>query len=128
MQVGHDLVGGLGPASVVALIGGLGAGKTTLTKGIARGLQIEEPVTSPTFTLISTYGEGRLPLHHVDLYRLDNTAEIEDLGLEELMSADGVTIVEWAEKAQDILPEHTITVRFEIDGDSRVIRVEGFEG
>ena len=128
MKLGHYLAARLGPASVVALIGGLGAGKTTLTKGIARRLGIEEPVTSPTFTLISTYTAGRLALHHVDLYRLGRPAEVEDLGLEEVMSGRGVTIIEWAEKAQAILPEHAIVVRFTIEGETRVICVGGVEG
>jgi tRNA threonylcarbamoyladenosine biosynthesis protein TsaE len=125
MQVGYQLAARFVPGSVVALIGDLGAGKTTLAKGIAQRLTIEEQLTSPTFTLISTYTQGQLPLHHVDLYRIDLPAEVEDLGLDELMSGDGVTLIEWGEKAESLLPEETIRVRIALEGTTRVIAVTG---
>lgn len=101
---------------ILALQGTLAAGKTTLTKGIARGLGVEEPVTSPTFTLISEY-EGRLHVYHMDVYRLDTTDDFAAIGAEELLYGEGVSIIEWSEKIADILPEDVITVRLEACGD-----------
>jgi tRNA threonylcarbamoyladenosine biosynthesis protein TsaE len=98
-------------AAVVALMGDLGAGKTVLAKGIAEGLGVknEQEVTSPTFVLINEY-QGRVPVHHLDLYRLNDFAEMEDLGWEELLYGKGVTIIEWAEKMLPDLPEERIDV------------------
>lgn len=102
---------------VVALIGELGAGKTTLTKGIARGLEVPDLVHSPTFTLIHEH-KGRLPVYHFDLYRLDTIEQIEDLGYEDYFCGPGVTIVEWAEKIQALLPEDHLEIR--ITGEDEV--------
>jgi tRNA threonylcarbamoyladenosine biosynthesis protein TsaE len=87
------------PGSVIGLTGDLGAGKTQLVKGIARGLGIDSRILSPTFTLIHEYREGRLPLYHIDLYRLDDAQQVFAAGLEEyFLQNDGVTVVEWAER------------------------------
>ena len=87
------------PGSVIGLTGDLGAGKTQLVKGIARGLGIDSRILSPTFTLIHEYRQGRLPLYHIDLYRLDDARQVFAAGLEEYFSqSDGVTVVEWAER------------------------------
>jgi len=101
----------LPPASMVALIGDLGSGKTLLAKGLAKGLGVEDEreVSSPSFVLVNEY-QGRLPVHHVDLYRLQDSVEVEDIGWEELISGPGVTLVEWAEKVPDLLPEERIEV------------------
>ena len=98
-------------ASTVALIGDLGSGKTLLARGIAKGLGVEDEreVSSPTFVLINEY-RGRIPVHHVDLYRLRDSVETEDIGWEEFISGPGVTLVEWAEKVPDLLPEDRIEV------------------
>jgi len=98
-------------ASMVALIGDLGSGKTLLARGIAKGLGVEDEreVSSPTFVLINEY-RGRIPVHHVDLYRLRDSVETEDIGWEEFISGPGVTLVEWAEKVPDLLPEDRIEV------------------
>jgi tRNA threonylcarbamoyladenosine biosynthesis protein TsaE len=109
LNFGRRLAARLGPGSVVALRGVLGAGKTTLVKGIARGLGIKEEITSPTFTIISIY-ESTPPLNHVDLYRLDREGELEDLGLEELLYGSGITVIEWPEKAASMLPDSTIFI------------------
>jgi tRNA threonylcarbamoyladenosine biosynthesis protein TsaE len=109
LNFGRRLAARLGPGSVVALRGVLGAGKTTLVKGIARGLGIKEEITSPTFTIISIY-ESTPPLNHVDLYRLDREGELEDLGVEELLYGSGITVIEWPEKAASMLPDGTIFI------------------
>jgi len=111
---------------VVALQGTLAAGKTTITKGIALGLGITEDVTSPTFTLISEY-YGRLPLYHMDVYRLDSTEDFINLGVEELLYGNGVCVVEWSEKVMEELPASSIRIRLESEEDgSRTISVENW--
>lgn len=113
------------PGDVIALYGELGAGKTCLIQGIAAGLGVTEAVTSPTFVLIAEYA-GRLPFYHVDLYRLERLEEIEALGLEEILDGDGVTAVEWAEKAEALLPSRSLRVRIAGVGDEpRTIEIEG---
>ncbi|MBI3990982.1 MAG: tRNA (adenosine(37)-N6)-threonylcarbamoyltransferase complex ATPase subunit type 1 TsaE [Candidatus Omnitrophica bacterium] len=98
---------------VVALCGELGSGKTTFTKGVAAGLGIKrEKVNSPTFVLIRQVSGGRLPLYHFDLYRLDKLSEIQGLGYEEYFYGDGVTVIEWADKAKSILPMEYLCVKF----------------
>lgn len=94
---------------VVTLNGDLGAGKTTLTKSIARGLGIEEHITSPTFTIVNEY-EGRLKLYHFDVYRLESPDEMYDLGYEEYFYSDGVSVVEWAEIVYQTLPEEKLEI------------------
>ena len=116
--VGAQLAESLQPGDVVLLFGELGAGKTAFTRGLAQGLGVEpDEVSSPTFTLIQEY-RGRLTLYHVDLYRLAE-AEVDDLGLEELVVSDGVVVIEWAERWRG-RPDDVIEVRFEhIDDDGR---------
>jgi tRNA threonylcarbamoyladenosine biosynthesis protein TsaE len=110
---------------VVALYGDLGAGKTCFAQGVAAGLGVEGPVTSPTFIMIAEHA-GRLPLYHVDLYRTDRLDEVLALGLDELLDGEGVTVVEWAEKAEPILPARTVRVRIRGAGEEpREIEVEG---
>jgi tRNA threonylcarbamoyladenosine biosynthesis protein TsaE len=113
------------PGTVVALSGDLGAGKTCFIQGLAAALGVEGPVTSPTFVLIVEHA-GRLPLYHVDLYRTESIEEIRGLGLEELLDGSGVTAIEWAEKAELLLPPRTVHVRIRGAGDEpRVIEIEG---
>jgi len=114
----------LGPGDVVALTGELGAGKTCFVQGIARGVGVTTRPTSPTFVLINEY-RGRLPVHHVDAYRTNSVTELADLGLEEMIDGDAVTVIEWAEKAGPLLPKRTIHVHIEGVGDEpRTIRIE----
>ncbi|HPY11342.1 MAG TPA: tRNA (adenosine(37)-N6)-threonylcarbamoyltransferase complex ATPase subunit type 1 TsaE [Sphaerochaeta sp.] len=122
---GERIAAHLKGGEVIALIGDLGAGKTTLAKGIARGLGVEDEVVSPSFTLIQQY-EGRLALTHIDLYRLDGSEEFEMIGGEEFLYTDGVTLIEWAEKIGDLLPKDLkkITIAIEENLD-RTITVEG---
>lgn len=106
-KFGEELAGTLKAGDIIALIGDLGTGKTTLTKYIARELGIMQAITSPTFNIICEYHEGRLPLYHFDVYRLNSSDEMLELGYEEYFFGDGVCIVEWADKIQDLLPENT---------------------
>jgi len=119
----RSLAATLGPGDVVLLYGDLGAGKTAFTRGLAEGLGLQgTDVSSPTFTLVHEYRGGRVPLVHVDLYRLDNPREIDDLGLEEI-AAGGVLAVEWAEKFPQ-LPRNAIIVRIEQgDDDTRLLTI-----
>ncbi|MGI6705572.1 MAG: tRNA (adenosine(37)-N6)-threonylcarbamoyltransferase complex ATPase subunit type 1 TsaE [Clostridia bacterium] len=105
---GRRLGQAIKPGSFIALEGDLGAGKTAFTRGIARGLGIDDPITSPTYTLVQEY-EGRLPLYHFDVYRLDDPDEILEIGAEEYFYGEGVTVVEWSQRIEDYLsPEHLI--------------------
>jgi tRNA threonylcarbamoyladenosine biosynthesis protein TsaE len=129
--VGRELAKTLGPGSVVLLAGDLGAGKTALVRGLAEGLGIDPAeVSSPTFTLIQEYRGGRLPLYHVDLYRL-GPAEVDDLGLDELTEGSGVTAIEWPDRLPRP-PESGVLVRIEHGPDDirRIIiesgRARGF--
>ena len=101
------------PGDLLLLVGELGAGKTTFAQGFALGLGIDEPVTSPTFTLARTY-PGRLPMNHVDVYRLDRMAEVGDLALAELIDSNGVTLIEWGDAILAALPPAYLEVRLEL--------------
>ena len=121
MKIAKALKGG----EVLAMTGDLGAGKTTMTKALARGLGIEEHVTSPTFTIVNEY-EGRLKLFHFDVYRIADIEEMYDLGFEEYIYGDGVSIIEWSNLIKEILPEDTINIEIlASDVDERTIRISG---
>jgi tRNA threonylcarbamoyladenosine biosynthesis protein TsaE len=107
---GAQLAGLLRSGDAIVLTGELGAGKTTLVQGIAAGLGAEEHVASPTFTLVREYVTGRLPVAHVDVYRLERMQDVVDLGLDEVTAGDGVLIVEWGDAVEQILPADRITV------------------
>jgi len=113
VELGKKIGKVLAPNDVVALIGPLGAGKTTLVQGIAEGLAVKDYVTSPTFIIINEY-KGRLPFYHVDLYRLNDVDEIEDLGIEEYFQKGGVCVIEWAEKLRDLKPKLCQEIKMEI--------------
>lgn len=124
--VGEGLAKGLSKGDVVALYGDLGSGKTTFVKGIGKGLGVKDAyrINSPTFVLIKEYGAS-IPFYHMDLYRLDDIRQIEDIAVEEYIYGDGVVVIEWAEKLQAILPKKRIDVRFRIKGeDKREIKIE----
>ena len=124
--LGRKLARNLKPGDVLALEGDLGSGKTTFTKGIALGLGVKKNiyVTSPSFVLIREYKEGKMPLYHLDLYRLDKDSELATTGYEEYIWGDGVTVIEWAEKVEGILPKEYILVKFSVKGqDKREIKI-----
>ncbi len=109
-RTGETLAALLGPGDTVCLYGDLGAGKTSFSYGIARGLDVKEKyITSPTFTFVNEY-EGRVPFYHIDLYRLKEAGELENIGFEEYIDSDGVTVIEWAERAEEALPAERLSV------------------
>ena len=115
------------PGTVIALIGDLGTGKTTLTKSIARGLGVTETVTSPTFNIIREYRSGRLPLYHFDVYRIGDPDEMFELGYEEYFYGDGVCVVEWADIIEELLPEDAVVVTIDrgASDEEREYEIEG---
>jgi tRNA threonylcarbamoyladenosine biosynthesis protein TsaE len=114
--LGERLGSRLGRGDVVACIGPLGAGKTCFLQGLARGLGVTADVTSPTFVLVNQY-RGRMPVYHVDAYRAGSLTELVDVGVEEMLHGEGVTLVEWADKLLPLLPPCTITATIEGLGD-----------
>lgn len=108
IELGKEIAVQLSPGDIVGLIGELGTGKTLLAQAIAKTLGVKDYVTSPTFKLINEY-QGKFPVYHLDLFRLNNF-QIQDLGLEEYLFGNGISIIEWAEKIRDWLPEHTLIV------------------
>ena len=100
---------------VFTLMGDLGVGKTVFTQGLARGLGIQEPVSSPTFTIVQVYEEGRLPFYHFDVYRIGDVEEMDEVGYDDYIMGDGVALIEWADLIEEILPEKRTEVRIEKD-------------
>ena len=128
IRIGEAIGSILNTGDVVALSGELGAGKTTLTKGIAKALDVQEEITSPTFCIVSEY-EGRFPLRHIDLYRLSGVEDFEGIGGEELFWQEGVCVLEWSERIKAALPASALLVHLAIDdagedSDKRMIDVD----
>jgi tRNA threonylcarbamoyladenosine biosynthesis protein TsaE len=122
-RIGKSLKAG----DIVALSGELGAGKTTLIQGIAKGLGIRDWVTSPTFTIINEF-KGTVNLYHVDLYRIDRMEDALDVEIEEYFTKGGVTVIEWAEKIKPLLPDKTIEINMDIISDNkRKIKIKGLK-
>ena len=128
LRLGRRLAQKAEPGQVFSLVGDLGVGKTVLTKGMAEGLGITEPVSSPTFTIIQIYEEGRLPFYHFDVYRISCLEEMDEIGYEDYFYGDGVCLVEWANLVEELMPEHTVWITIEKDlekgFDYRKITVE----
>ena len=120
------------PGDVYTLVGDLGVGKTVFTQGIADGLGITEPVSSPTFTIVQVYEEGRMPFYHFDVYRIGDIEEMDEIGYEDYFYGEGVCLIEWADLIREILPEQMCRVTIEKDlekgFDYRKITLEGFKG
>ena len=100
---------------IYTLNGNLGVGKTVFTQGIAKGLEIEEPVNSPTFTIVQVYEEGRIPFYHFDVYRIADIEEMDEIGYEDYFFGEGLCIIEWAELISDIIPAHAKKITIEKD-------------
>ena len=120
------------PGQVITLVGDLGVGKTVFTKGLAQGLGITEPVSSPTFTIVQEYRDGRLPLYHFDVYRIGDPEEMEEIGYEDYFYGDGVCLIEWANLIEEILPGERTQIVIEKDlekgFDYRKITISQVEG
>ena len=101
--------------AVFTLIGDLGVGKTVFTKGLARGLETDEPISSPTFTIVQVYDEGRLPFYHFDVYRIGDVEEMDEIGYEDYVYGEGVSLIEWANLIEEILPQHYTEIKIEKD-------------
>ena len=119
--LGERLGAACAPGEVYTLTGDLGTGKTVFTQGFARGLGIEEPVNSPTFTILQIYEEGRMPLYHFDVYRIADAEEMDEIGYEDCLYGRGVCLIEWADLIEEILPDSYIRVIIEMDPE------KGFE-
>lgn len=113
--IGKEIGEQLKPGDVYCLIGDLGVGKTVFTQGLAKGLGIEEPINSPTFTIIQEYHDGRIPLYHFDVYRIGDVSEMDELGYEEYFYGDGACLIEWGNLIEEILPKETVTITIEKD-------------
>lgn len=114
-QLGMELARNAVPGQVFTLAGDLGVGKTVFTQGFAKGLGIEEPVSSPTFTIVQVYESGRLPFYHFDVYRIGDVEEMDEIGFDDYVMGDGVSLIEWANLIEEILPEHRTKVTIEKD-------------
>ncbi len=127
IALGEEIGRKLSPGAVVALNGGLGAGKTWLSKGIAKALGFGGDVVSPTFTIINIYA-GKVPIYHFDCYRLNSNADLENIGYEEYFYGKGVTLVEWAEKIAGLLPENSVYIDIKtVEGNSREFQIKNLE-
>ena len=119
------------PGQVYTLVGDLGVGKTVFTQGVADGLAITEPISSPTFTIIQVYEEGRMPFYHFDVYRIGDIEEMEEIGYDDYFFGEGICLIEWANLIEEILPSNIIAITIEKDlekgFDYRKITVEGIE-
>ena len=126
--VGKELAMAAEPGQVFTLIGDLGVGKTVLTQGMAEGLGMEEPVNSPTFTIVQVYEEGRMPFYHFDVYRIGDVEEMDEIGYEDYFYGEGLCLIEWANLIEEILPdtytEITIEKNLEKGFDYRRITIE----
>ena len=116
-RFGYELAKSLVAGDVIALTGDLGAGKTCLTRGISGGLGSTSHVSSPTFTIVQIYEEGRMPFYHFDVYRIGDVEEMEEIGYEDCFYGEGICLIEWANLIEEILPEHYIRITIEKDLD-----------
>ena len=114
-RIGRELGEQAVPGQVFCFFGDLGVGKTVFTQGFAAGLGIQEPVNSPTFTIVQEYDDGRLPLYHFDVYRLGDVDEMDEIGYEDYIYGEGVSLIEWANLIEEILPEHYTEIKIEKD-------------
>ena len=114
-QLGIEIGQKATKGQVYTLVGDLGVGKTVFTQGLAKGLEINEPISSPTFTIVQVYDEGRLPFYHFDVYRISDISEMDEIGFEDYVYGEGVSLIEWANLIEEILPEERIAITIEKD-------------
>ncbi|RGS78584.1 tRNA (adenosine(37)-N6)-threonylcarbamoyltransferase complex ATPase subunit type 1 TsaE [Coprococcus sp. AF21-14LB] len=114
-EVGRKIGEEANAGQVFTLIGDLGVGKTVFTQGLAKGLGIEEPISSPTFTIVQVYEDGRLPFYHFDVYRIGDVEEMEEIGYEDYFYGEGVTLIEWSNLIEEILPKQRTEIVIEKD-------------
>lgn len=114
-RLGQEIGGQAKPGQIYTLNGDLGVGKTVFTQGVAAGLGITDAVSSPTFTIIQTYDEGRLPFYHFDVYRIGDIEEMEEIGYDDYFFGEGICLIEWAELIEEIIPENHISITIEKD-------------
>ena len=130
-QLGVELGKKAQKGQVYTMVGDLGVGKTVFTQGLAEGLGITEPISSPTFTIVQEYDEGRLPFYHFDVYRIGDISEMDEIGFEDYVYGEGVSLIEWANLIEEILPEKRVDIIIEKDltqgFDYRKITIEGSE-
>ena len=130
-DLGYELGKKAMAGQVYTLIGDLGVGKTVFTQGLARGLDIEEPISSPTFTIVQIYEEGRLPFYHFDVYRIGDIEEMEEIGYEDYFFGSGITLIEWANLIKELLPDKYTQISIKKDFskgfDFRQIEIEDKE-
>lgn len=126
-NIAFELAKSLNPGDIIAFSGDLGAGKTAFTRGLARGLGISEPITSPTFTIVNEYDSGRLPLFHFDLYRLNSEDDLFDIGWEDYLERGGVCAVEWSENAPGLMKDaiRVSILKSEESDFGRTVSIEG---
>lgn len=115
LELGKQLGRDARPGEVYTLVGDLGVGKTVLTQGIAEGLEIDEPINSPTFTIVQVYEEGRMPFYHFDVYRIGDIEEMDEIGYEDYFYGEGLTMIEWANLIEEILPSKRKEITIEKD-------------
>ena len=123
LECGENLAENLASGSVIALVGGLGMGKTHFTKGLLKGLRSKEVVTSPTFALLQEYSGGRLPVFHFDLYRLETEEEVLRLGWDDYLDSDGLVVAEWADLFPDLFPEGTLWLEISAREEGRELKI-----
>ena len=116
--LGRQLAASLQPGDVLLLYGDLGAGKSELTRGIAEGLGVSGPVTSPSFTIMNVYDDGRIPLYHFDWYRLESVEELYEMGMDEYLGGDGAAVVEWPNQCPEAIPETHLAVHITPAGEN----------
>lgn len=114
-QLGVEIGQKAKKGQVYTLVGDLGVGKTVFTQGLAHGLEIEEPISSPTFTIVQVYDEGRLPFYHFDVYRIGDISEMDEIGYEDYIYGEGVALIEWANLIEEILPQERTCITIEKD-------------
>jgi len=112
-ELGYQLGKEAKPGQVFTMVGDLGVGKTVFTKGLAKGLEIDEAISSPTFTIVQVYEEGRLPFYHFDVYRIGDVEEMDEIGYEDYVYGQGVSLIEWANLIEEILPDHYTEIKIE---------------